>query len=227
MPPKKKSFNKIDKANFHLHDPLVELTARQKAFVKSYVISHNATRAAIDAGFSKKSAYAAGARLLANELVDKEIRALEKKIGDHLKLEAETILAQLFYCATRNGADFIDEDGLVITDIRRLPKRACEAIDAIEQEAFYDVDEDGNETLRSVKTKLKLVPKATAIDMAMKHKGLFSAERLDVKLSINWDDMYKNQYNPKEGEDNVIDVKPVDIEERIALVNKTKKDESK
>ncbi|MBF0300149.1 MAG: terminase small subunit [Oligoflexia bacterium] len=43
-----------------------DLSQKQKTFIESYLISGNATRSAIEAGYSAKSAYKTGSRLLKN-----------------------------------------------------------------------------------------------------------------------------------------------------------------
>lgn len=54
-----------------------KLTAKQRRFVELY--NGNATEAAIAAGYSKKTAYAAGQRLLKNVEIVEAIRAREHK----------------------------------------------------------------------------------------------------------------------------------------------------
>jgi len=49
------------------------MTVRQARFVEQYLISGNATQAAIDAGYSEKTAYSQGHRLLKNVEIQKAI----------------------------------------------------------------------------------------------------------------------------------------------------------
>jgi len=94
------------------------------------------------------------------------------------------ILKQLAYCATRSGADFIDDKGN-LREIQELPERAQQAIDGIKQKKKRYVDINGNE-VEETHTELKLVSKASAINMAMQHKGLFSPTQVDSKVSIDF-----------------------------------------
>lgn len=161
------------------------LTDKQRRFASEYLIDYNSKQAAIRAGYSEKIAAATGCQLLKHPLVSKIIGHQETKLIKRLELSAEEILEQLYYMCTRSAADFCDENGKIITDVHKLSKRAQNTIDGIEQDIWYDGE--GNQ---HVKTKLKLVPKTGAIDMAMKHKGLFAPTKVDNKVSLDWDSLH-------------------------------------
>lgn len=55
------------------------MNARQKRFVTEYMIDMNATQAAIRAGYSEKTAYSSGQRLLKNVEVESAIYELKKR----------------------------------------------------------------------------------------------------------------------------------------------------
>lgn len=80
-----------------------KLTPKQERFVAEYIIDLNATQAAMRAGYSEKTAYSQGQRLLK----DVEIQALlSKKIAnasEKLDLSAERVLRGLFEEATLKG----------------------------------------------------------------------------------------------------------------------------
>lgn len=60
-----------------------KLTIKQKKFADEYIISGNATQAAIEAGYSKRSAKQTGSRLLdqkeIKEYIDERMKELEEK----------------------------------------------------------------------------------------------------------------------------------------------------
>lgn len=64
------------------------MTKRQEMFCQEYVISGNATSAAIKAGYSVSSAYSQGQRLLKNDEVQDEIRALSDEIRTEKIIDA-------------------------------------------------------------------------------------------------------------------------------------------
>lgn len=160
------------------------LTDRQARFVAEYTKDYNATRAAKEAGY--KHPQVRGAELLKNPLVAASVGKIRRLDLSQFEIERGEILQQLHYLATRSGRDFVDENGRIITDARLLPERAAQAIDGIEQEETIYTDDEGNET-RKIKTKLHLVPKAHAINMAMKHKGLFEADNAQKPAGLTLD----------------------------------------
>ena len=144
----------------------------------------------------------------ANKLMkDKRIQAILGKVLrerlERLEMSGDTLLRELAYCALRDPIDLCDENGhLDIDDMRNIPERMRRCIEQIKVREF--TDEDGN-TERT--TELKLTGKLAAIEIAMKHHGMFAPQQHQVTMtSINWDDLCK--------EGNVKDV----IEEKILAI---------
>ncbi|MCK9569356.1 terminase small subunit [Candidatus Pacearchaeota archaeon] len=158
------------------------LTDKAMMFVAEYLVDFDATRAAIAAGYSKKTASVKGCQLLKKPDIIRVVKQFQKEDLAKCQLTREEILLQLYYCATRSASDFCDENGRIITDVHRLDKRAQNTIDGIEQTVSYD--QEGNEVVR---TKLRLVPKAEAINMALKHMGLYAPDKHDVTIAPGLD----------------------------------------
>lgn len=76
------------------------MNPRQAAFVKEYVVDHNATQAAIRASYSTKTAYSQGQRLLKNVEIGKAIRRLDAETSTRLQLTHELVLEGLHGIAT-------------------------------------------------------------------------------------------------------------------------------
>ncbi|MDW4377875.1 terminase small subunit [Staphylococcus saprophyticus] len=77
-----------------------ELNKRQKAFAEAYAIPGtelygNRTKAAIHAGYSDKTAYSIGNRLLKNVEVLEYIRGVEEQLFDENIMSAKEVLYQL------------------------------------------------------------------------------------------------------------------------------------
>lgn len=185
---------------------LERLTDKQRLFVSHYLSDPNATKAAIAAGYSKKVAYATGNKLLQHPLIAIAIGKGTKTILDQHKLEAVDVLKQLFCLLTRDIADFVNTDN-TIKGIHDMPYNARMCVDSIEVEEY--IDEEGNDVK---KTKLKLSPKATAVDMAMKHKGLFAALKVEGKVSIDWDSMFTPTNRDEDEESDVVEQRLLNLE---------------
>ncbi|MBC8525902.1 MAG: terminase small subunit [Candidatus Cloacimonetes bacterium] len=72
-----------------------KLTYKQKRFCKEYAIDFNATQSAIRAGYSKKTAYSQGQRLLKKVEIKNSIRELENKHTEEVEITVEDILREL------------------------------------------------------------------------------------------------------------------------------------
>ncbi|MDW9772563.1 terminase small subunit [Sinorhizobium meliloti] len=72
-----------------------ELTAKQRAFVREYLVDLNATQAAIRAGYSAKTAKEQGARLLTNVHVAAAVAAAMQLRAKRTEITADRVLQEL------------------------------------------------------------------------------------------------------------------------------------
>lgn len=80
------------------------MNSKQQAFVEAYCCNgFNATNAAISAGYSEKTAYSQGPRLLENVEIDKAIDAFKAKGSKKALVTVEDIVRGLLLEATSNG----------------------------------------------------------------------------------------------------------------------------
>mgnify|MGYP001565565192 CR=1 FL=1 len=175
---------------------------KERAFVSEYLKDWNATQAAVRAGYAKKGASNTAWTLLQRAHVQQAIGALTKAKLDKYEVDPQEILYHLICCVTRRRSDFEyplgHERQGQLKDHWDINDRADCAVDAIEQEVLWETikkneDDDGTTTTKLVKTKLKIVPKATAMDMAMKHKGLYAALEVSVgeaQGKPDWGDLW-------------------------------------
>lgn len=73
----------------------MNLNARQELFCKEYLVDLNATQAAIRAGYSVRTAYSQGQRLLKHVEVLARVKELKAKRADELELDAYWVLKRL------------------------------------------------------------------------------------------------------------------------------------
>jgi len=81
----------------------VPLTPRQRRFVEEYLIDLNATRAAVRAGYSEKTANEQGSRLLANVKVAGAVRVGRDRQQQRTEITADWVLLRLRDEAERTG----------------------------------------------------------------------------------------------------------------------------
>lgn len=96
------------------------LTPRQKRFVDEYLIDLNATQAAIRAGYSAKTAYSQGERLLSHVEVAAAISAAQQARSERTKIDADWVLHRLALEAEADLNDLYDETG-ALRPVREWP----------------------------------------------------------------------------------------------------------
>ncbi len=89
------------------------MNARQSAFVNEYLIDLNATQAAIRAGYSAKTAYSQGERLLKNAEVAAAVSAAQAERSQRTRINADWVLSRLGAEVEADLADLYREDGSV------------------------------------------------------------------------------------------------------------------
>lgn len=72
---------------------MTELSLRQKKFADEYIISGNATKSAIEAGYSKKTAESIGSRLLRNVKVSEYISKRTQEVFEERAMSVAEALA--------------------------------------------------------------------------------------------------------------------------------------
>jgi phage terminase small subunit len=75
------------------------LTAKRRTFINEYLIDHNATQAAVRAGYSARTANREGTRLLSNAVIAAAINSAMVKRAEKLEITAACITARLIAIA--------------------------------------------------------------------------------------------------------------------------------
>lgn len=165
------------------------LNAKQQAFLNAYLASEdletrgNATRSALAAGYSPKSAYCQGSRMLKNAEVKAEIEHRLKKATEKAGLTQEKVLAELAKIAFFDPRKLFDEDGNLkpISELDDETAGAIAGVDVIENFEF----ENKERRLTGYTKKLKISDKNTAIQAAMKHLGIAGADKAEMKFDLS------------------------------------------
>jgi phage terminase small subunit len=166
------------------------LSERQERFVVEFATTANSRQAALNAGYSKKVASVMACRLLKNPAVVAALNRIKSKDEKKLELTRERVLAELSKGLFRDPAGMENGQGFVVTSLRDIPAELRTIIDGFEVTQQMGDDGEGNYVPISQKIKVKLVPKASVIDMGMKHLGAYAAEKQETKVSLDWDQLY-------------------------------------
>ncbi len=174
------------------------LNGRQRAFVAEYLANgHVATRAAIAAGYSAKSAAQSASEILKYPKVQAAIAAIEAPRLERLHLTADRLdeeLARLVYLDPRRACD---ADGRLLR-LHEMPEDVARALPGLDVEALYEwVDDPGSTSGKKQRvqvgqtTKVRWPDKTRALELAMKRLALLtekhehSGEVRQVSISIN------------------------------------------
>lgn len=175
------------------------LTPQQERFVTEYLVDLNATQAAIRSGYSERSAYSQGQRLLKNDEIAAEIVARNKKRIAKAELSADRVLDEIRAMAFWDPADLVE--------IMRLVTPAeFERMDDAKRGGRLEVGGniytlDGIYAPRDIKLlpepirraivgwswdrnnnfTLKLADKSKALDQLARHLGLFH-DKLEITV---------------------------------------------
>ncbi len=91
----------------------MSLTPRQARFVEEYLLDLNATQAAIRAGYSKKTAYSQGQRLLKHVEVAAAIQKAQEARSERTKIDQDWVIERLVgvYEASMGARPVCDKNG--------------------------------------------------------------------------------------------------------------------
>jgi phage terminase small subunit len=151
------------------------VTRKHRRFVLEYLKDLNATNAAKRAGYSQKTAYSQGQRLLKHVEVKRILEELSQKFEDESILSAKQTLQELSKLARYNMADFIrvGPDGEPSSiDVSQLTRDQAAAIQEITVDTTGGTG-DG-ERRQVLRTKFKLADKGMNLERLGRYHKLFT-----------------------------------------------------
>lgn len=161
-----------------------ELTPKQRAFVREYLIDLNGTQAAIRAGYAESGAGVEGSRLLTNAKIKAAIDLAMKDRADRLGITADRVLSELAKIgfsdirkAIKWRAHLVEEEdnpeGGDIAVIKTIVTNQVELIgsDDLDDETAAAISEISQNQGGGI--KLKLHDKRAALVDIGKHLGMF------------------------------------------------------
>lgn len=154
------------------------LTDKQKRFCEEYVIDWNATRAAIEAGYSKKTAYSIGQENLKKPEIAKYIEIIRSDLEKLSGVTALRNLLELKKLAYSNIADF-KEDWHEAKDFSELTDSQKAALSEIIVTTRTESNEESDGVALIETIKFKTHDKLKAIETINKMLGYNAASKLE------------------------------------------------
>lgn len=143
------------------------LNPKQAIFVREYLIDKNATKAAIRAGYSAKTADRIGPELLGNSCVKDAVNRALIKQQERTEVTADRVLRELAAIAFADTRKLYREDGSIKSP-GELDDRTASALAGIDTE-----ERDGEDGCRAYTRKVKQWDKVKALELLGKHLGLY------------------------------------------------------
>lgn len=167
---------------------MTDLSQKERMFCHEYIIDFNATRAAIAAGYSEKTAYSAGGRLLKDVDIKKYISELKQKRQEEVDFTAAEVLRKLSILSRASLKKFVKPDGYGGFKMA-VPKEELSDDDmyCISEITTEEVMSGyGDDAIPVRKTKIKLVDRLKALELAGKHTDVQAyKERLALEGDLN------------------------------------------
>ena len=149
----------------------VAIAARYKAFVHAFIANgRNATQAAITAGYSEKSATAAGSKLLNSPVIKLLIEQFEARLAERTAITTERVLQEIGRVAFADIRKIYHPDGRL-----KLPHELDDDGAAIvsAMKSLESTDDDGVVTTMK---DVRLWDKMSALEKAAKILGMFEKD---------------------------------------------------
>jgi len=149
-----------------------QLTDKQAAFCREYMLDKNATKAAIRAGYNERNAHGTGFKLLSHPAVKKELeRLVNEDIADY-KITHQMITNELAKIAFSDMNDFVT---LVETG------KGDSKVQTIEFKPTAATSKGNGKIIKTLKIgrrgiELELHSKGQALEMLAKHVGYFGVD---------------------------------------------------
>lgn len=151
---------------------MARLTPRQERFVAEYLTDLNATKAAIRAGYSKRSAYSQGHDLLKKPEVQEAISKATAKRATKLELTAERVLLEATRLAFADPAQAFTPEGALLP-LPEIPEELRRAVSGLDVEALFEGRGESREQVGTLR-KIRFWSKPDALELLAKHLKLLT-----------------------------------------------------
>lgn len=159
----------------------MSLTAKEEKFCQEYIKKLNKTRAAMAAGYSKKTARQIGYENFTKPHITDRIADIRKEIKEQLGIDDHSVITELAALSYWNIKDFLLHDN-VIKDLSKMPKSKTKPIIGIKtKETFITI---GEMTRKEISTELKLADKRAGVIDLGRHLGIFEKDNRQKATKI-------------------------------------------
>jgi phage terminase small subunit len=152
------------------------LTGKQQRFVEEYLVSFNATQAALDAGYSARTAYSQGQRLLKNVEVKNRIEEAMARRAERFEIKADRVLLNIARIASGDIRRLFNKRG-ELKPIHELDEATAAMLAGFD---IATVSKGEGEVERVVRVRLRDTLRAN--ELLARHLTLFR-DSVDVNMT--------------------------------------------
>ena len=155
---------------------------KYELFCQAYYVDGKGSRAAINAGYSSKTAYVRASQLLTLLNIKRRIAYLSEQTIKRAEKSADDVIRELEKIGFSNLQDYI-EDGNSIKDLSKIHRDKAAAVESIQVTRTVTTSKKGNE-YETKNIKFKLYDKKSAlVDLCRRH-GLFEKDNEQKKTNL-------------------------------------------
>jgi phage terminase small subunit len=155
-----------------------ELTPKEERFCYEYVLHLNATQAAILAGYSEKTAYSAGGRLLKKVEIQNRIKQLQDNLAETAGISALRVLKEHEKIAFANAGQLRD-GWITLKEFELLTEEQKSCIQEVSSRQVRKVN-DEREIIIEEWVKIKLYDKQKSLDSIKAMLGFNAPEKREI-----------------------------------------------
>lgn len=161
------------------------LTAKVEAYCQEYIkCPENQTQAAINAGYSHKTAAKFASQNMRDERVQKRIAELMEERNKRLRVSADYVLLRLVEIDQMDVLDILNDDG-GLRPVSEWPKVWRTSISAMDINRITMAMKEGEDDIESTLQKVKWPDKVKNLELIGKHVDVMAfKERLDVNVNV-------------------------------------------
>lgn len=161
------------------------LTAMQEAYAQEYTkCPENQTQAAINAGFSPKTAAVKASVMMRDERIQKRIAELMEERNKRLRVSADYVLLRLVEIDQMDVIDILDDEG-GLKPVSQWPKVWRTSLSAMDINRIRMAGKDGDDDIESTLQKVKWPDKVKNLELIGKHVDVNAfKERLEVSGTV-------------------------------------------
>jgi phage terminase small subunit len=148
----------------------VALSPKQNAFVAAYLVSLNASQAAVEAGYSPRTAEKIGSENLRKPEVKRAIDEALKRRAERVEVKADDVLRELVRIFSADISKAYDINGKLMK-LHEIPEDVRRCIVGVKSKELFEGFGEDREYVGDL-VEVKFADKVRGIELAMKHLGL-------------------------------------------------------